>query len=230
MSLITLPGDAGHILRNRCESRLEANWLEARHGEQEARSPGSFKTGTGVPQGWGLPKGVLVAPPVYLRGFSYVLELWRSGAQETLFRMCPDALVPAAFREGKLPCHYIPLNEQSETIQSLYRWGTPEELEAAVSEWLMNTIQKLELERTQRQSDLRPRGRPWARPRRTFGASKAMSFSVFQSGLLESFRLSPGTVVSFSQQSAGQLKRLRLSRLLRKAFLALRRVLPNSRA
>jgi hypothetical protein len=34
------------------------------------------------------------------------------------------------------------------------KWSTPEELEDAVSEWLMNTIQKLELERTQRQSDL----------------------------------------------------------------------------
>ena len=32
--------------------------------------------------------------------------------------------------------------------------STPDELEAAVSEWLMNTIQKLELERTLCQSDL----------------------------------------------------------------------------
>jgi hypothetical protein len=63
-------------------------------------------------------------------------------------------LVPAEFREGKVPCRYIPLNEQDETIQSLYQCGTPEELEAAVGEWLMNTIQKLELERTQGQSDL----------------------------------------------------------------------------
>jgi len=57
-------------------------------------------------------------------------------------------LVPSPFRDKKVPCRYIPLNEQSETIHSLYRCGTPEELEAAVGEWLMNTIQKLELERT----------------------------------------------------------------------------------
>jgi len=57
-------------------------------------------------------------------------------------------LVPPPFRDEKVPCRYIPLNERSETIQSLYRCGTPEELEAAVGEWLMNTIQKLELERT----------------------------------------------------------------------------------
>jgi len=64
------------------------------------------------------------------------------------------SLVPAEFREGKTPCHYISLNERNDTIQSLQQWSTPEELEDAVSEWLMNTIQKLELERTQRQSDL----------------------------------------------------------------------------
>jgi hypothetical protein len=57
-------------------------------------------------------------------------------------------LVPPSFRDEKVPCRYIPLNEQSETIQSLYRCGTPEELEATVGEWLMSTIQKLELERT----------------------------------------------------------------------------------
>ena len=59
-------------------------------------------------------------------------------------------LVPPPFRDEKVPCRYIPLNEKSETIQSLYRCGTPEELEAAVGEWLMNTIQKLEVERTRR--------------------------------------------------------------------------------
>ncbi len=62
-------------------------------------------------------------------------------------------LVPAQFRDDKVPCRYIPLNEQSETIQSLYQWNTPEELEAALGEWLMNTIQKLELERAPRQPD-----------------------------------------------------------------------------
>lgn len=55
--------------------------------------------------------------------------------------------VPPPFRDEKVPCRYIPLDQQSETIQSLYRCGTAEELEAAVGEWLMNTIQKLELER-----------------------------------------------------------------------------------
>jgi hypothetical protein len=64
------------------------------------------------------------------------------------------SLVPAEFREGKTPCHYISLNDQNDTIQSLHQWSTPEELEAAMSEWLMNTIQKLEIEHAQRQCDL----------------------------------------------------------------------------
>jgi hypothetical protein len=64
------------------------------------------------------------------------------------------SLVPAGFREGKPPCHYIPLNGQGDTIASLHQWSTSDEMETAVSEWLMNTIQKLELERTLRQSEL----------------------------------------------------------------------------
>jgi hypothetical protein len=68
-------------------------------------------------------------------------------------------LVPLEFRQGTSPCHYIPLNEQNDTIQSLQQWSSPEEMEAAVSEWLMNTIQKLELDRIQRQPDLATPGK-----------------------------------------------------------------------
>ena len=53
-------------------------------------------------------------------------------------------LVPTEFHGEQIPCRHIPLNEQHETVQSLYQCATPEELEAAVSDWLMNTIQKLE--------------------------------------------------------------------------------------
>ena len=63
-------------------------------------------------------------------------------------------LVPAEFREATVPCRHIPLDEQHDTIQSLYRSATPEEIEMAVSEWLMNMIQTLEMEQTQVQADL----------------------------------------------------------------------------
>ena len=60
-------------------------------------------------------------------------------------------LVPTEWRQAAVPCRHIPLNEKDETILSLYQYGTPEELEPALGEWLMNTIQKLELERVQDQ-------------------------------------------------------------------------------
>ena len=37
-----------------------------------------------------LPQGVFMAPSIYLRGFSDLLELWRSRTKENLLRMCPD--------------------------------------------------------------------------------------------------------------------------------------------
>jgi hypothetical protein len=59
------------------------------------------------------------------------------------------SLVPAEFHQGHPRCHYIALNERGDTVQSLQQWSSPEETEAAVSEWLMNMIQKMELERAQ---------------------------------------------------------------------------------
>jgi hypothetical protein len=55
-------------------------------------------------------------------------------------------LVPAERRDEKVPCRHIPINERKETIQSLYVTAE-EELEEQLTEWLMNMIQKLELER-----------------------------------------------------------------------------------
>jgi hypothetical protein len=56
-------------------------------------------------------------------------------------------LVPVERRRGRVPCRHIPLNEQNETIQSLYLSGTSENIEAQVVEWLMEMIQRLEVER-----------------------------------------------------------------------------------
>ncbi|MGA9801053.1 MAG: hypothetical protein WBQ68_18705 [Terriglobales bacterium] len=57
------------------------------------------------------------------------------------------SLVPPESQQGHPPCHHIALNERGDTVQSLQQWSSPEEIEAAVSDWLMNVIQKLELER-----------------------------------------------------------------------------------
>ncbi|HTS59169.1 MAG TPA: hypothetical protein VMH03_16610 [Terriglobales bacterium] len=54
--------------------------------------------------------------------------------------------VPYAGRCEPVPCHHIRLNQAHETIDSLYRTGTQQELEEALREWLIATIQRLEQE------------------------------------------------------------------------------------
>lgn len=58
--------------------------------------------------------------------------------------------VPPDCRKGAIPCRHIPLNAEGYTIDTYYRIGTHEELEAALSAWLRETIQRLERERAER--------------------------------------------------------------------------------
>jgi hypothetical protein len=51
--------------------------------------------------------------------------------------------VPEGVGKKRIPCRYIPLDERGETIDSFYRTGTQEELEAAVVKWLKATIDRL---------------------------------------------------------------------------------------
>ena len=53
-------------------------------------------------------------------------------------------LVPQDKRDCKVPCRHIPLNGRGETIDSLYRSGTPEELERTFRQWLVAMIERLE--------------------------------------------------------------------------------------
>ena len=66
---------------------------------------------------------------------------------------CSDCVlmqvVPGDQQGKKIPCRYVPLNDQGETIDSFYRYGTPEELEAAAGQWLRTTIQHFEKENTE---------------------------------------------------------------------------------
>jgi hypothetical protein len=63
-------------------------------------------------------------------------------ADGRLKRPCSECvlmqLVAAEFRDKQIASRNILLNEQHETVQSLYQCVTPEELEAAAIEWLMN--------------------------------------------------------------------------------------------
>jgi hypothetical protein len=58
-------------------------------------------------------------------------------------------LTPEDQRDEKIPCRYIPLSENGETIDSFYRTGTQEELEIVVGRWLKATITRLEREKVE---------------------------------------------------------------------------------
>lgn len=68
---------------------------------------------------------------------------------------CPDAdcallrFVPKESRDEAVPCRHIPLNELGETVDSLYRTGTNEEIEQTLKSWLLETIRQLEQTREQ---------------------------------------------------------------------------------
>jgi hypothetical protein len=53
-----------------------------------------------------------------------------------------SAYVHPAHRDKALPCHFIPLNPEGETIYSLLRIGDIEKLEQALLEWLDDTIER----------------------------------------------------------------------------------------
>ncbi len=54
------------------------------------------------------------------------------------------SLVPEDHRAGKFPCRHIPLTQLGETVSAFYEWGTEQELEAALRNWLTKTILDLE--------------------------------------------------------------------------------------
>jgi hypothetical protein len=52
--------------------------------------------------------------------------------------------VPEDRREARYPCRHILLTARGETVNSFYAWGTEEELETALRQWLRQTIRELE--------------------------------------------------------------------------------------
>jgi hypothetical protein len=66
------------------------------------------------------------------------------------------AFVPQDCRRERNPCRHISLNLEGYTIDTYYRLGTQEELEASVSDWLGKTIQRLEGESAHQQGESGP--------------------------------------------------------------------------
>ena len=52
--------------------------------------------------------------------------------------------VPKESRHETVPCRHIPLNEMGETLDALYRTGTYDEIQEALRQWLLETINRLE--------------------------------------------------------------------------------------
>jgi hypothetical protein len=59
--------------------------------------------------------------------------------------------VPLELREENIPCHFIPLNELGETVDSMERHSHQPELEEALRKWLRSTIARLERERLRKE-------------------------------------------------------------------------------
>jgi hypothetical protein len=56
-------------------------------------------------------------------------------------------LVPESARKEQTPCIHIPLSSDGQTLESLYRTGTQQEIEEALGAWLRKTIGRLEGEK-----------------------------------------------------------------------------------
>jgi hypothetical protein len=54
------------------------------------------------------------------------------------------SFVPRDSRHQPIPCRHIPLTESGETLDTLYRTGTNEEIEHCLRNWLLATITRLE--------------------------------------------------------------------------------------
>jgi len=84
--------------------------------------------------------------------------------------------VPGEYRLKKVPCRYVPLNSQGETLDSLYRSGTQEEVETAVTAWLKGMIRDLE------SAGDRSPARKFCAAAETFDASKKLAAANLRGG------------------------------------------------
>jgi len=62
-------------------------------------------------------------------------------------------LVPPELRKQEVPCRFIPLNDEGQTVDSLYRHGTQIEVEEALRDWLKREIVRLETEEHREDSE-----------------------------------------------------------------------------
>lgn len=59
------------------------------------------------------------------------------------------AYVQADLREEQVPCRFVQLSPEGATVDTLYRYATPEEAEQTLRKWLQERIRELESEISQ---------------------------------------------------------------------------------
>ena len=120
--------------------------------------------------------GLLKAEMAFLQGGGYRLSSRTPWKAPLIFEDSPTCLnfgkaarphpctkcvlmrfVPLRRRAARVPCRYIPLNAEGETVDGLYRYASQEEMEQAVARWLAGAIQRLETEITR---ELKDSGKP----------------------------------------------------------------------
>lgn len=62
-------------------------------------------------------------------------------------------LVPLMRQSEKVPCRHIPLNDEGETVDILYRCGTTQDMKVLLRNWLLKTIARLKENRRRLGSD-----------------------------------------------------------------------------
>jgi hypothetical protein len=58
-----------------------------------------------------------------------------------------EQFVPQGQKGESIPCRFIPLTEDGQTVEDLYRTGSHPELEEALANWLRAQIARIERER-----------------------------------------------------------------------------------
>lgn len=87
-------------------------------------------------------------PPTHLRDSVTCINVNVSKAKE--MQPCDRCfwwdLIPTEHRHKRMPCRYIPLDEEGNTVESLDERGDREQTEGKLSAWLDTTIARLEQE------------------------------------------------------------------------------------
>ncbi|HZD93903.1 MAG TPA: hypothetical protein VE133_06590, partial [Candidatus Sulfotelmatobacter sp.] len=93
--------------------------------------------------GYGKPFRSQWRPTLLMRDSPVCINYRDTGRQNPCCE-CPLFSLMAAGQQNKLiPCHYIPLNPQGETIAGLYAQGSQELLDHRYRNWLQEKIKDL---------------------------------------------------------------------------------------